>query len=43
MINLNLEIGSVDNEDRINEIVEAVRRELAWTNLLAGRNVDDIS
>ena len=43
VINLNLEIGSVDNEDRIQEIVEAVRRELAWNNLLAGRNVDDIS
>jgi hypothetical protein len=43
VINLNLEIGSVDNEDRIEEIVEAVRRELAWNNLLAGRNVDDIS
>ena len=41
VINLNLEIGSVDNEDRIEEIVEAVRRELAWNNLLAGRNVDD--
>jgi hypothetical protein len=41
VINLNLEIGSVDNEDRIQEIVEAVRRELAWNNLLAGRTVND--
>ena len=39
IINLNLEIGSVDNEDRINEIVEAVRRELEWNNLTAGRTV----
>ena len=38
-INLTLEIGSVDNEDRINEIVEAVRRELAWNNKTAGRTV----
>ena len=41
VVNLNLEIGSVDNEDRIEEIVEAVRRELAWNNLLAGRTVND--
>ena len=39
VINLNLEIGSVDNEERINEIVEAVRKELAWNNLTAGRTV----
>ena len=38
-INLNLEIGSVDNEKRIQEIVEAVRRELNWNNKTAGRTI----
>lgn len=38
-INLTLEIGSVDNEKRIQEIVEAVRRELRWNNKTAGRGV----
>ena len=38
-INLNLEIGSVDNEDRVQEIVEVIRRELNWNNLTAGRDV----
>ena len=38
-ITINLEIGSVDNEDRINEIVDAVRRALAWDNKTAGRTV----
>lgn len=38
-INLTLEIGSVDNEKRIQEIVEAVRRELRWNNKTAGRRV----
>ena len=38
-INLTLEIGSVDNEKRIQEIVEAVRRELNWNNKTAGRTI----
>lgn len=38
-INLTLEIGSVDNEKRIQEIVEAVRRELRWNNKTSGRGV----
>lgn len=36
---INIEIGSVDNEDRVNEIVEAVRKSLAWDNKTAGRSV----
>lgn len=36
---INIEVGTVDNEDRITEIVEAVRRELYWNNETAGRNV----
>ena len=31
--------GDVDNERRIDEIVEAVRRELSWNNSTAGRTV----
>ena len=38
-VTINLEIGSVDNEERINEIVDAVRRALAWDNKTAGRTV----
>ena len=34
-----INVGSVDNEDRIQEIVTAVRRELNWNNLTAGRSV----
>lgn len=37
---INLEIGSVDNEDRVNEIIEIIQRELHWNNLTAGRTVD---
>ena len=36
---LNVEVGSVDNEDRIQEIVDAIRRELSWNNTTAGRSV----
>lgn len=36
-ITLNIEVGSVDNEDRINQIVDAVKRELIWNNTTAGR------
>lgn len=35
----NFEIGSIDNEERINEIVEIIRRELNWNNATAGRTV----
>lgn len=38
-INLNVTVGSVDSEDRVTEIVEAIRRELAWNNATAGRTV----
>lgn len=38
-ININLEVGTVDNEDRVNEIVEAVRKALSWENTTAGRSV----
>ena len=34
---INLEIGSVDNEERVNEIVDVIRRELSWSNKTAGR------
>ena len=39
VVNINLEIGSVDNEKRIDEIVDAVRKALAWNNKTAGRTV----
>lgn len=39
VININLEVGSVDNEERANEIVELVRRALAWDNKTAGRTI----
>lgn len=38
-INLNFEIGSVDNEKRIQEIVDVIRKELSWDNKTAGRTV----
>ena len=38
-INLSVEVGSVDDEKRIDEIVEAVRRELSWNNVTAGRSI----
>ena len=38
-VTINLEIGSVDNDDRVNEIVEAVRKALNWDNRTAGRTV----
>ena len=38
-INLNLEIGSVDSEDRVREIIDVIRRELHWNNKTAGRTV----
>ena len=37
--NITVEVGTVDNEDRVNEIVDAVRRSLAWDNKTAGRSV----
>ena len=39
IININIEVGTVDNEDRVKEIVEAVRQELVWNNKTAGRTV----
>lgn len=39
VINLSVEVGNVDNEDRVQEIVDAIRRELAWNNTTAGRSV----
>ena len=38
-INLHVEVGSVDNDKRVHEIVEAVRRELSWNNKTAGRTI----
>ena len=38
-ITLNVEVGTVDSTDRVNEIVDAIRRELAWNNTTAGRSV----
>ena len=38
-INLNLKIGSVDNEKRVQEIVDVIRKELSWDNKTAGRTV----
>ena len=37
VINLNVEVGTVDNTDRVQEIVDTIRRELAWNNTTAGR------
>ena len=34
-----INIENVDNEERVNEIVEAVRKSLAWSNTTAGRTV----
>ena len=39
VINLNIEVGTVDNDDRVREIVDAVRRELSWNNKTAGRTI----
>lgn len=39
IIHLNVEVGTVDSDDRVEEIVEAIRRELAWNNTTAGRSV----
>ena len=39
IINLNVEVGTIDNEDRVQEVVDAIRRELAWNNTTAGRSV----
>ena len=38
-INLYLTIGSVDSEERVREIVDAITRALAWNNVTAGRSV----
>ena len=37
--NFTINIQNVDNEERVNEIVEAVRKALAWSNTTAGRSV----
>jgi hypothetical protein len=34
-----MEICNVDSDDRIQEIMDAVRRELAWDNKTAGRTI----
>lgn len=39
VINLNVEVGTVDSNDRVQEIVDVIRRELAWNNTTAGRTV----
>ena len=39
ILNLNIEVGTVDSEDRVQEIVDAVTRALAWNNATAGRRV----
>ena len=39
IINLNVEVGTVDSNDRVQEVVDAIRRELAWNNTTAGRSV----
>lgn len=39
ILNLNIEVGTVDSEDRVQEIVDAVTRTLAWNNATAGRRV----
>lgn len=38
-INLTLEIGSVDDDKRVQQIVDIIRRELSWNNTTAGRGV----
>lgn len=37
--NINIEVGTVDNEDRVNEIVDAVKKTLMFENSTAGRGV----
>lgn len=32
--------GDIDNEDRMQKFIDAVRRELEWDNAVAGRNTD---
>ena len=39
VINLNVEVGTVDSEDRVQEIVDVIRRELNWNNVTAGRTI----
>ena len=34
--------GDVDSDDRVRQIVDAVRRELNWDNVTAGRTIDTI-
>ena len=41
-INLSVNVGTVDNDDRVRQIVDAVRRELNWDNVTAGRTIDNI-
>ena len=38
-ININLEVGTVDSSDRVQEIVDVIRRELNWNNITAGRTI----
>ena len=38
-INLHVEVGTVDSEDRVREIIDVIRRELNWNNQTAGRTV----
>lgn len=39
VINLNVEVGTVDSDDRVQEIVDVIRRELNWNNVTAGRTI----
>lgn len=39
VINLHVEVGTVDSEDRVREIIDVIRRELSWDNTTAGRTV----
>ena len=38
-IEININVGSVDNEERVNEIVDAVTKVLTWNNITAGRSI----
>lgn len=38
-LTLNIEVGTVDSRDRVQEIVDAITREIAWDNTTAGRTV----
>ena len=39
IINLTLNVGTVDKRERVDEIIDAVREYFLWDNTTAGRNI----